>query len=145
MIFSVPPISFTEYEHGRYPAGHILDAGLLLRLVREPGAAQNLNQAIEISEDVMTFRIDASRENAGCWKWEIKGLRGRGIYCTLGTNEKGCGLYLTEMQEREQILAPEIFVIPRGTGSAGAKLLLAEALKSIGWGPQVDQRGNIIP
>lgn len=64
--------------------------------------------------------------------------------CTLGTNEKGCGIYLIERRERELILPPERFVIPPGTEKAGANRLLAETLNSIGWGPQVDQCGNII-
>lgn len=92
----------------------------------------------------MTFRIDSVHCKTGSWQWEIKGLKGHGIYCSLGTDEKGCGLYQIEMQQREQILPPERFEIPPGTEKAEANRLLAKALNDIGWGPQVDQRANII-
>lgn len=93
----------------------------------------------------MTFRIDSVHCKTGSWQSEIKGLMDHGIYCRLGTDEKGCGLYLVERPEREQILPPERFAIPSGTEKMPeANRLLAEALNSIGWGPQVDHCGNII-
>lgn len=99
----------------------------------------------------VTFRINATYENSNRWHWDIKGLRGKGVYCRLGTAENGCGLYLLMdsldrwLESGEQILSPDTFEIPSGTEKAGANFLLAQALKSIGWGPQCDQRGDIIP
>jgi hypothetical protein len=92
----------------------------------------------------MTFRIDAVHENACHWHWEIKGLGGQGIYCALETNAEGRGLYLLDRLEQQPILAPEIFSISHGAGKAEANCLLAQALNGLGWGPQVDQRGEII-
>lgn len=94
----------------------------------------------------MTFRIDVvERRNTDQWCWQVKGLYGQGIHGILVTGADGDGLYLWELWEQTLILAPEAFAIPHGVQEAEANRLLAAALNSLGWGPQVDQRGNIVP
>jgi hypothetical protein len=95
----------------------------------------------------MTFRIDTvsfvTRENSpwyGRVTFDIKGIEGRGEYGLLCATPDG--LFLAQSAELE-LLVPT-FRIPEGADKQAASRLLAEALHTLGWGPEVDQAGNIV-
>ncbi len=95
----------------------------------------------------MTFRIDSvafeTREDSpwyGRVIFEIKGIEGRGEYGLLYATEDG--LFRAQSGELE-LLAPT-FRIPEGSNRQAASRLLAEALHKLGWGPEVDQAGNVV-
>lgn len=97
----------------------------------------------------MTFRIDrvvkhTSIERVGRWEWDIKGLEGHGIYCTLSTGENGQGLYLVNLAEHEQIIESSRFAVPLKATHVEAREILASALYGMGWGPEVDQQNKIM-
>ena len=95
----------------------------------------------------MTFRIDSvAFETCEGSPWygrvifDIKGIEGRGKYGLLCATEGG--LFLAQSGELE-LLAPT-FRIPAGADKQTASRLLAEALHALGWGPEVDQAGNLV-
>ncbi len=102
----------------------------------------------------MTFSIDRVRNRNGTWLFDIKGIRGQGVYGTLLTDSQGKGLHLmtselpssmfsskvTNCDLRQPVIcAPDEFRIPEATSMQSASLLLADALLKLGWGPEVDQ------
>lgn len=101
----------------------------------------------------MTFRIDYlhRREGTDAWSFDIKGIEGRGVYGRLLTDAEGRGLYLEDegllipIQLGTKLLSAAEFCVPPNTSKAEATRLLALALHRMGWGPQVDQRNQIMP
>lgn len=95
----------------------------------------------------MTFRIDSvafEMGEEGPWKgrviFDIKGVGGRGEYGLLCATSGGLFLVLSAGL---QLLVPT-FRIPEASDRQATSRLLAEALHSLGWGPEVDQAGNIV-
>lgn len=95
----------------------------------------------------MTFRIDSvafeTREESPRQErviFDIKGIEGRGEYGLLCATSDG--LFLVQSDEL-QLLVPT-FRIPAGADKQTASRVLAEALHTLRWGPEVDQSGNIV-
>jgi len=110
----------------------------------------------------MTFRIDdVSQCNLGesggrFWHWRIKGVDGRGVYGSIVTDTLGRGLYVLEgpgiLEYGERIwprrarclIAPRDSYVSLEMSPRLARELLALVLDSLGWGPRVDQAGEVI-
>lgn len=97
----------------------------------------------------MTFRIDSvafeTREDSpwhGRVIFDIKGIEGRGEYGLLCATPDG--LFLAPRISGELELLLPTFRIPKGADKQAASRILAEALHTLGWGPEVDQAGNIV-
>jgi hypothetical protein len=97
----------------------------------------------------MTFRIDTvnfdTREDS-LWQgrviFDIKGIAGRGEYGLLCATPDGLFLAHRSSGELERLVPT--FRIPEGADKQAASRLLAEALHTLGWGPELDQAGNIV-
>lgn len=95
----------------------------------------------------MTFRIDSVAFKT-CEEsprqerviFDIKGIEGRGEYGLLCATSDG--LFLVQSDEL-QLLVPT-FRIPTGADKQTVSRVLAEALHALGWGPEVDQSGNVV-
>ena len=98
----------------------------------------------------MTFRIDLVELNKDGWGFNIKGIKGAGVYGDLQTGHDGSGLYLIQLselfewEEVEQLLSEEEFKIPLGSTREEAARILARGLHRLGWGPELDQLHRII-
>jgi hypothetical protein len=95
----------------------------------------------------MTYRIDIVSQsiNPGySWSFEIKGFEGRGEYATLYADQEGRSLYRVESISIEMIPGTEAFEVPKDATKAEAHHALAMFLDRLGWGPMVDQAGNIV-
>ena len=104
----------------------------------------------------MTYRIDIVSQsiNPGySWRFEIKGFEGRGEYATLYAGQEGRSLYRVESisieiiagtEAFEMIPGTEAFEVPKDATKAEAHHALAMFLDRLGWGPMVDQAGNIV-
>lgn len=97
----------------------------------------------------MTFRIDSvvfesREESAGYGRviFDIKGIKGRGEYGLLCATPDGLFLAHRISGELER-LVPD-FRIPEGADKQAASRTLADALHILGWGPEVDQAGNVV-
>lgn len=97
----------------------------------------------------MTFRIDMvsfeTREKSpgyGRVIFDIKGIAGRGEYGLLCATPDGLFLAHRGTGELEQLVPT--FRIPAGADKQVASRILADALHKLGWGPEVDQAGNIV-
>jgi Fe-S-cluster-containing hydrogenase component 2 len=109
---------------------------------------QVLNEIAAVKSDtrvehIMTFCIDIvtrdqRNDNLG-WHFEIKGLRGRGIYCDLKTDNTGHGLWVIEEcpDKYVQLLSTDDFEIPETATRWHARKKLAMALIALAWGPEV--------
>lgn len=101
----------------------------------------------------MTFRIDYLHRSEGtdAWSFDIKGIEGRGVYGRLLTDAEGRGLYrqdeehLIPIQLGTKLLSSAEFCVPPNTSKAEATRLLSLALHRLDWGPQVDQRNQLMP
>ncbi|TCV85823.1 hypothetical protein [Sulfurirhabdus autotrophica] len=91
----------------------------------------------------MAYRIDNVSENTGIWCWKVKGINGKGVYGTLTTGLNGRGLYQVNMGIRHTLIIPERFHVPPDLPTGEASLLLGLALDQMGWGPEVNQEGEI--
>lgn len=95
----------------------------------------------------MTYRIDEvsqSNKPGYAWCFEIKGFEGRGEYATLYADQDGRGLHKIESISIEMIPGTEAFKVPKDATKAEAHHALAIFLDRLGWGPMVDQAGNIV-
>lgn len=97
----------------------------------------------------MTFRIVGvsfeTREEStwlGRVVFDIKGIEGRGEYGLLCATPDGLFRAHRITGELEQLMPT--FRIPEGADKQAASRILAEALHTLGWGPEVDQAGNIV-
>lgn len=93
----------------------------------------------------MTFRINSIAHRTA-WTASIKGVDGKGVYGNLRTNKAGFGLTLTSAPEHDEriLLLETAFHIPELSTECEASALLSEALKGLGWGPEVDGNFNIL-
>jgi hypothetical protein len=99
----------------------------------------------------MTLRIDRIHFETtprhlycGSWEIEIKGVEGRGEYGTLRVMQDK--LYLQTWSEK---LAPEIellaeCVIPPDADKQIVSRHVAQALLTLGWGPEINQNGHVM-
>ena len=91
----------------------------------------------------MTYRIDfVSRDqnaDSMAWHFSIKGLHGKGIYCSLRTDEDGRGLSLLQdfHDQPVRLLSRDHFEIPPTATRWNARKRLAAALTVLGWGPEM--------
>ena len=95
----------------------------------------------------MTYRIDyvsKSKIPGYAWCFEIKGFEGRGEYITMYTDQDGRKLYSFASTSIELITGTEAFEVPTDATKAEAYRALALFLDQLGWGPMVDQAGNIV-
>jgi hypothetical protein len=102
----------------------------------------------------MTYRIDrvAKSELPGfAWCFEIKGYKGRGEYVTLYTDQDGRKLFsLAQMcivgigDPLQLVAGAEGFSVPKDATEVEAHRALGMFLDRLGWGPMVDQAGNIV-
>lgn len=97
----------------------------------------------------MTFRIDrVACDTRGDGPWggsvlfDIKGIEGRGEYGRLRAALDG--LFLEQRLSGELELLVPGFRIPAGADAQAASRILAEALHTLGWGPEVDQAGRVV-
>lgn len=97
----------------------------------------------------MTFRIDSvsfeARDGSpghGRIIFDIKGIEGQGEYGLLCATSDG--LFLAHRISGELKLLVPTFRIPEGADKQGASRILADALHRMGWGPEVDQSGNVV-
>jgi hypothetical protein len=95
----------------------------------------------------MTYRIDDVRQSkipGYSWCFEIKGFEGRGEYATLYADQDGRKLHKFESISIELIPGTEAFEVPKDATKAEAHHALAMFLYRLGWGPMVDQAGNVV-
>jgi hypothetical protein len=91
----------------------------------------------------MTFRIDfvsrVANADKTTWHFSIKGLYGKGIYCSLRTDEDGRGLSLLQdcPEQPVRLLSRDHFEIPPTATRWNARTRLTAALITLGWGPEV--------
>lgn len=97
----------------------------------------------------MTFRIDSvsfeTRDGSpeyGRVIFDIKGIEGQGEYGLLCATSDG--LFLAHRISGELKLLVPTFRIPAGADKQAVSRLLADALHRLGWGPEVDQAGNVV-
>jgi len=93
----------------------------------------------------MTFRIDSIARRTA-WTASIKGVDGKGVYGRLRTNNAGFGLTLMSAPEHEDriLFSESAFYIPELSTESEASALLSDALKTLGWGPEVDSKFDVI-
>jgi hypothetical protein len=95
----------------------------------------------------MTYRIDLVKKStipSYAWRFEIKGFEGRGEYVTLYTDQDGRKLYSLGSIDLVLVAGTEAFEVPKEASVAEAYRALALFLDQLGWGPMVDQAGNIV-
>jgi hypothetical protein len=92
----------------------------------------------------MAFRIDDTGCKLGVRNWRIKGINGEGIYGSLVTGAEGQGLYLSDMGTLDEMLTAEQFSVSSTASPEEGSRKLSATLKRIGWGPEVNQIGEII-
>lgn len=92
----------------------------------------------------MTFRIDrVFLLPDGRWTFDVKGIRGRGVYGTLESNPGGCGLFILAAPgaiSRNTLVSEEIRLLPPDCSFSAAVQRVAAVLLVLGWGPEVDDR-----
>jgi hypothetical protein len=111
----------------------------------------------------MTFRIDGvsiwtlGESGQRFWHWRIKGIEGRGVYGSIVSNPQGRGMYILEGSEMLTLLRPDGYqrvrclMAPRDVyvsfeqSPVIAREVLAIVLLCAGWGPRVDERGDVMP
>lgn len=106
-------------------------------------------EELQEGKGIMTFRIDSVTfetrdENPGYGRiiFDIKGVEGRGEYALLCATSDG--LFLAQRISGELKLLVPAFRIPAGADKQAASRILADALHRLGWGPEVDQAGNVV-
>lgn len=95
----------------------------------------------------MTYRIDylsKSKIPGYAWCFDIKGFEGRGECVTMYTDQVGRKLHKFETISIELIPGTEAFDVPKDATKDEAHRALAMFLYRLGWGPMVDQVGNIV-
>jgi hypothetical protein len=95
----------------------------------------------------MTYRIDDVRKpknQSHAWEFNIKGFEGRGEYVTMCTDQDGRKLHKFELINFELIPGTEAFEVSKDATKAEAHRALAMFLDQLGWGPMVDDNGNIV-
>jgi len=95
----------------------------------------------------MTYRIDQVKKSSTpgyAWRFEIKGFEGRGEYVTLYTDQDGHGLHAFKETSIELIPGTEAFEVAKEAAEDEAHRALAIFLDLLGWGPMVDDQGNVI-
>lgn len=84
----------------------------------------------------MTFRIDWVEREQNGWRFNIKGIKGAGVYGDLQAGHDGSGLYLIQLselfkwEEVEQLLSEEDFNIPLDATKQEAARILARGASS---------------
>jgi hypothetical protein len=98
----------------------------------------------------MTFRIDritfnTSEDNQlfGSVSCSFKGYEGRGEYANLCAMPGGL-YFLPPGISFEYLMLVPGFEIPAGADRQTASRCFAKALHELGWGPEVDQNGNVV-
>ena len=95
----------------------------------------------------MTYRIDyvsKCKIPGYAWCFEIKGFEGRGEYVTMYTDQDGRKLHSFVSIGIELIPGTEAFEVSKDATKHEAYRALAMFLDRLGWGPMVDQAGNIV-
>lgn len=90
------------------------------------------------------FRIECvlpkCPESRNLWAWSVKVPSG--LYETLATGDKGCGLYIRKLARSpdeplfhlSQLLAEEEFFVPENATKEQSICLLEKSLEKLGWG-----------
>jgi hypothetical protein len=92
--------------------------------------------------DRITFETAPRHPFCGCWTISFKGVCGKGVYGRLATTQDGL-LLLHNMSDDRELIVPG-FVIPVGADKQTVSRCIAQALLALDWGPEVDQRGNVV-
>lgn len=90
----------------------------------------------------MTFRIDRFAFEYGKWRFDFKGVEGKGEYGHAVFEPEGLCL-VHSLSDEKVVLVPGLS-IPEDCDRQEASRIFARALHSIGWGPEVDKNNNSV-